>query len=1315
MPNYPVSLDDDVSLFLAVNNKRTTLTSSISDSDLTIPVVTTSGFPDTGFITILSNPDDITLAEAISYNSITPTQFNATVRGAGGTPNNNHNTQDNVDLTVMAEHHNEIKDAVIELEKFVGVSGSTNFVPKDAEGNVAITGTLTVDNLIDAGWLTTSGSLVVCGPAFFKDDVDMAQTLTVTGVAQFGEIPVSPFPDGVATSSGKGDFATSDTSWHTFLPGSAMGPGLNLLFYRGNAGWAGSSANTGGLEIRAMYQGSIVGFGDVSTTIQIGNEWGAEVAGFKVLTGDGVSAPRIEGRSINSASRVIQYGALDLVSLPLDAMGVSSGTDYWYINGSDTGNTDPTSSWVTAASLDFTAPDDGEYLILFTTEVGGDVEGRARFRVDSDVLMTQAEVGDTISFPAPGAVIRTLSAGAHTVDMQHQANNFAGGSVTTTRSRIFVVRTASFDQIHGVRSDASQSYTGFPFTKLNAYDLTYTPRQREQLFVIGVGGYSAVNDVTSAGYKLVNVTDGEEYCIDAGQGINNSTASPGDDVIYRPTMMFQLLDDVRGAKDFELHFHNSAFNGQTVINEDGSLIAWGLSPPIAGGNVPFTTINGNTVTTSKLNADCVAVSGELTAISGGFSQSLTVSGQPVATGTAGGGGGVTDHAALTSLDYASAGHTGFASEAELVSVSGHLQDQISDNIVAISGSFSQSLTVSGQPVSTGTGGGGSGNITDINSQVGPSITIVGTNGVQATTTTNQVDLSLDLTEGIALATASGVIARKLDLTHDPVGLWLFEGDLTDSSGNGATLDQSASLQEARHDNGLLAAYSDDSTRYVSAASQSQLVITGDVTLQVIVAITKFPVGDTEEPVTGFLKLGGSGETEPDNIVCLLGMDKNKQLYYFAEEGAGTDIDYANTGVILDTDTTYHIALVRENDDVTFYVNGVQFGSSSSGLNAPTGGGTTAARIGATDFGNDEVGEFTISCAKVIDSALTASQVYEEYSRTWALSLGILSDAETSGREQFRGVHLTTTTGIDISGTTGFGAGDFNFNNEVYDTDSFHESDFSTITIPSDATKARFSALVAWNDTSELGRRTLQVVKRTPHEVSVFNDSVAAVTAGGQTIQTFTTPVLPVSGGETYVLHGFYQSIVSTSLTINDAGFGLKIEEPVTVTGIGTIGSSASANNFVGAMINTSSGIDIPGDGNQYEVNWDTIKLDTDGQGGTSGFVDFDADDKAFVFQSEHESGFWVVKGQVVWEDVTDTDIRILTLTGPTLGSVRVSQHNVNDADEMYQNISTYPFQAPAGERIRMRLTNKSGSPVEARSLFSATWFSIERVGVSGTV
>lgn len=171
MPNFPTSLDDDASLFLAVNNLRTTLTSSISDSDLTIPVITTSGFPNTGFITILSDPDDITKAEAISYEGYTATTFSGTQRGAGGTPALPHDGGDNVDLTIVAAHHNELKDAVIALENFVGIEGSENFFRVNAGVITTATGTFTES-------LTISGTPVSLGGGLTVQETDGTPTVS---------------------------------------------------------------------------------------------------------------------------------------------------------------------------------------------------------------------------------------------------------------------------------------------------------------------------------------------------------------------------------------------------------------------------------------------------------------------------------------------------------------------------------------------------------------------------------------------------------------------------------------------------------------------------------------------------------------------------------------------------------------------------------------------------------------------------------------------------------------------------------------------------------------------------------------------------------------------------------------------------------------------------------------------------------------------------------------------------------------------------------------------------------------------------------
>jgi hypothetical protein len=159
MINFPTSLDDNTTLFVAVNNLRTQLASGIDNSTLTIPVVTTSGYPSSGFISILTGTN-ITQTEAIRYTSLGGTQFNASQRGAGGTPAAAHEAGDNVDLTIVASHHNELKDAIIELEHFVGVSGSENFLPQGESGDVIISGTLTAGSGSFSNSLTVSGTPV---------------------------------------------------------------------------------------------------------------------------------------------------------------------------------------------------------------------------------------------------------------------------------------------------------------------------------------------------------------------------------------------------------------------------------------------------------------------------------------------------------------------------------------------------------------------------------------------------------------------------------------------------------------------------------------------------------------------------------------------------------------------------------------------------------------------------------------------------------------------------------------------------------------------------------------------------------------------------------------------------------------------------------------------------------------------------------------------------------------------------------------------------------------------------------------------------
>lgn len=140
--------------------------------------------------------------------------------------------------------------------------------------------------------------------------------------------------------------------------------------------------------------------------------------------------------------------------------------------------------------------------------------------------------------------------------------------------------------------------------------------------------------------------------------------------------------------------------GQTIVTVTGLQPAADQDPKGIG-------IDGNLTVTGTVGAD-----------RGTFDTGLTVSGIPVDIT---GGGGTSDHSSLSNLDFASAGHTGFAStadtdalaasgvatDANIVSVSGHLQGEIDsiDSSVTLQEAYDNGdgtiASTSAKPVQTG--------------------------------------------------------------------------------------------------------------------------------------------------------------------------------------------------------------------------------------------------------------------------------------------------------------------------------------------------------------------------------------------------------------------------------------------------------------------------------------------------------------------------------------------------------------------------------------------------------------------------------------
>lgn len=134
---YPKSLDTDTNLFLVKDSLRLPLLNDYKPKDKNIIVNATvdemAAFPPSGIITLTEQCSD-PLERAISFfyeskNDITQTFQN--VKLLDGFPDVEKLAKvTNVTLNVVAEHHNNIKDAIIEIEKFSGVANDKTLIPK---------------------------------------------------------------------------------------------------------------------------------------------------------------------------------------------------------------------------------------------------------------------------------------------------------------------------------------------------------------------------------------------------------------------------------------------------------------------------------------------------------------------------------------------------------------------------------------------------------------------------------------------------------------------------------------------------------------------------------------------------------------------------------------------------------------------------------------------------------------------------------------------------------------------------------------------------------------------------------------------------------------------------------------------------------------------------------------------------------------------------------------------------------------------------------------------------------------------------------
>jgi PKD repeat protein len=136
---FPEALDDNESLYEVTNNASVALKQSLAYVGKTIIVEDTTDFPDKGILRVGPAPGESGAFEMVYYDKRTFNSFQDLIRGFKGSRQTYWKAgQAFVSNAVHSEHHNSIKDAIINIETDVGVeinpaSASLNSILKAQE------------------------------------------------------------------------------------------------------------------------------------------------------------------------------------------------------------------------------------------------------------------------------------------------------------------------------------------------------------------------------------------------------------------------------------------------------------------------------------------------------------------------------------------------------------------------------------------------------------------------------------------------------------------------------------------------------------------------------------------------------------------------------------------------------------------------------------------------------------------------------------------------------------------------------------------------------------------------------------------------------------------------------------------------------------------------------------------------------------------------------------------------------------------------------------------------------------------------------
>jgi len=117
---YPQALDDTETLYEARNNAETTLKQSMTYNARNIVVEDAAAFPPNGLVRVGPKGGVPGMAELVYYGKKNGNIFGDLIRGFAGSRQNQWGAGAYVSNAVMAEHHNALKDALLNIERNIG-------------------------------------------------------------------------------------------------------------------------------------------------------------------------------------------------------------------------------------------------------------------------------------------------------------------------------------------------------------------------------------------------------------------------------------------------------------------------------------------------------------------------------------------------------------------------------------------------------------------------------------------------------------------------------------------------------------------------------------------------------------------------------------------------------------------------------------------------------------------------------------------------------------------------------------------------------------------------------------------------------------------------------------------------------------------------------------------------------------------------------------------------------------------------------------------------------------------------------------------